>query len=332
MVDFFFVLSGFVISLNYIDRINTRSQLYTFQKKRFLRLYPLHFLMLMVYVGIEFTKYLAETKLGLVANTPAFTENNWWSFLAHLFLIHNWTIPTLTFNYPSWSISAEFITYGIFALVLLLTSKSKTVFYSASGLLVVVAGILLQEHKMGTDNISGPLRCIFSFFIGIFTQLVYTKFGKNHQFKTSLLALCFVVLSILAVIYLGGRKRGLTIFVPFLFALTIYVLVVTDTEAVINRVLNHKFLVYLGTISYGIYMIHACMWWVWNQTMRLVLSFPTVIGKDGATTVLIENTYLADAIAISGVVTVIILAHFSYHLVEKRFNTSKTKTKPATSA
>ena len=40
MVDFFFVLSGFVIALNYQDRIKTFENLKAFQFKRFLRLYP----------------------------------------------------------------------------------------------------------------------------------------------------------------------------------------------------------------------------------------------------------------------------------------------------
>ena len=40
-VDFFFVLSGFVISMNYINRINSKEDFFQFIKKRFIRLYPL---------------------------------------------------------------------------------------------------------------------------------------------------------------------------------------------------------------------------------------------------------------------------------------------------
>ena len=53
VVDFFFVLSGFVISLNYLDKINTKNDLIKFQKKRFLRLYPLHILTLLIFVFID---------------------------------------------------------------------------------------------------------------------------------------------------------------------------------------------------------------------------------------------------------------------------------------
>ena len=56
MVDFFFVLSGFVIAYNYSDRIFNFASLTQFQTKRFLRLYPLHFLTLLIFLAIELAK------------------------------------------------------------------------------------------------------------------------------------------------------------------------------------------------------------------------------------------------------------------------------------
>jgi peptidoglycan/LPS O-acetylase OafA/YrhL len=56
-VDFFFVLSGFVIALNYSGKIDTKNDFFDFQFKRFLRLYPLHFAMLVVFLFLEIFKY-----------------------------------------------------------------------------------------------------------------------------------------------------------------------------------------------------------------------------------------------------------------------------------
>ena len=89
MVDFFFVLSGFVISLNYQRRILVFGDLLNFQLRRFLRLYPLHFLMLAVFLGVEIARYYAEATYGLVASNPAFTVNNIESFLHNLLLTQN---------------------------------------------------------------------------------------------------------------------------------------------------------------------------------------------------------------------------------------------------
>ena len=119
MVDFFFVLSGFVIALNYQDHIKTFENLKVFQYKRFLRLYPLHLLMLFVFLGIECMKYLVEIKFNLVANNPAFRDSDLGAFIAHIFLLQNWTMDHTSFNGISWSISAEFYTYAIFGSLLL---------------------------------------------------------------------------------------------------------------------------------------------------------------------------------------------------------------------
>ena len=67
MVDFFFVLSGFVMTLAYADRLANRRQFFEFAKKRFFRLYPLHILVLLAWVALEFSTLLAVNHLGYAA-------------------------------------------------------------------------------------------------------------------------------------------------------------------------------------------------------------------------------------------------------------------------
>ncbi|MCB1508620.1 MAG: acyltransferase, partial [Hyphomicrobiaceae bacterium] len=107
MVDFFFVLSGYVMALNYGERITTPTEMVSFQKKRFLRLFPLHVVMLLVFLAFEVAKYFAEARSGIVANSPAFTDNNAISFVFNFLLMHNLFGAEETWNGPSWSISAE---------------------------------------------------------------------------------------------------------------------------------------------------------------------------------------------------------------------------------
>src|ERR1700750_2532859 len=59
-VDFFFVLSGFVIAYSY-QSIKTRAELSKFYKKRFFRLYPLHLIVLLLFVVIELSKHFASS-------------------------------------------------------------------------------------------------------------------------------------------------------------------------------------------------------------------------------------------------------------------------------
>ena len=70
-VNFFFVLSGFVMSHAYIKRSNITFTGYI--SSRFRRLYPLYFFMLIVFIGLEFAKYIAYTKMGITLNAVPFT-------------------------------------------------------------------------------------------------------------------------------------------------------------------------------------------------------------------------------------------------------------------
>lgn len=319
MVDFFFVLSGFVIALNYRDRLTSIPQLVNFQKKRFLRLYPLHFIMLIAFLGIEIAKYIFEVKFGINANIPAFTSNDLTAFIANLMLVQNWAITHLTFNYPSWSISAEFFTYGIFGAIVLLAGKSEKKLYLFTILVVLISGLMLSEKGMSEDNVSGPLRCLYSFFIGVVTFKIFSETKQQKKSGSSIPSLLLIFVCIYSVIAFGNERSGVTILIPFVFALTILSLVLTSEQALINRALDQTILVYLGTVSYGIYMIHAFIWWIWVQSLKFIFAFPTETLPNGEVIVVVDNIYLADAISLLGVSVIIMLSHLSYQYFESRF-------------
>src|ERR1043165_8878053 len=67
-VDFFFVLSGFVIAHAYFEKISAGMTVTTFMARRFARLYPLHLLMLFVALGYEIIKFKFFGKLDVSAN------------------------------------------------------------------------------------------------------------------------------------------------------------------------------------------------------------------------------------------------------------------------
>src|SRR5579863_5191282 len=121
MVDFFFVLSGFVICHSYGDRLSDLRDFGRFLWLRLGRLYPLHIAFLMVFVFIEGVKYFAQLHYGIIADKPAFTVNDTGAFVANVFLLQalSFTAP-LTFNYPSWSISVEVYAYVVFGITRML--------------------------------------------------------------------------------------------------------------------------------------------------------------------------------------------------------------------
>lgn len=333
MVDFFFILSGFVISFNYLSRIRSGRDLFQFQYKRFLRLYPLHIVMLLVFLGIEIAKYTAEVKLGLVSAKPAFTDNNLSSFIAHLFLIHEWIIPESTWNGLSWSISAEFYTYAIFGVIALLVAGSRPLTVVISILLVLVTGGLLLKHGFMVPNLSGPARCVYAFFLGVLAFIIFSYASRRGKLGNSLAATLCLVLSVLIVASIDRAPSSISLLiVPPIFALTVFMVASTDPSAMVNRVLGRPELVFLGTVSYGIYLIHGAVLWVLNQTMRFVFKVPVVIDAQGSTFFTIENPYLADAILLLTVAMVIGIAHLSYVFIEKPLQYKPKKATPLQAA
>lgn len=87
-VYFFFVLSGFVITLNYIDKINNFRDLVNFQIRRFWRLYPTHIFVLFIILFIQILKLFTVNYIGIKSGQIPFGD--WYSlkdFFANVLLI-----------------------------------------------------------------------------------------------------------------------------------------------------------------------------------------------------------------------------------------------------
>ncbi len=117
-VDFFFVLSGFVIMHTYGGRMGDLADFGRFIQKRLARVYPLHLLTLLAYAGLGVLLFAA----GYRFNQPEYLDPS--AFLPNVLLVHAWgTTGHMSFNTPSWSISAEFLVYLAFPAFLLLVNR-----------------------------------------------------------------------------------------------------------------------------------------------------------------------------------------------------------------
>jgi peptidoglycan/LPS O-acetylase OafA/YrhL len=123
-VDAFFVLSGFVLSMVYVPKIDRFSiKAYgSFLARRVVKIYSLHlitFLLAVVLVlAAQHTQYSFRTEF----------ENIWWSALCNVFLLHAWGLThQLSWNLVSWSVSAEWFAYTLlfFPMILVLRRWSR---------------------------------------------------------------------------------------------------------------------------------------------------------------------------------------------------------------
>ncbi len=319
MVDFFFVLSGFVISYNYCVRLRSFDELLRFQLKRWLRLYPLHLVMLLVFLIIEALKMVASKWFNLESNNKPFSSNNLFSFVSNILLIQNWVNPRLTWNGPSWSISAEFYTYAIFGVIVWYFQKSVRLYIFIVLAIIGVSGWFLINHRGSlTDNVCGPLRCIYAFFIGALMHFIYSRYSLQGKIQSSVMSLVLLLSSVLSVVFYG--VVGVNVLsITVIFAVTLLVLVATCDRCKIVSVMSSPFLVYLGSISYGVYMIHQAVWWFINQMGRFIIKVPVKTVENGDTALDVSNAIVADFIIITGLAVTIVLAGYSKHLIEGRF-------------
>lgn len=313
VVDFFFVLSGFIISYNYSGKINTKQEVIDFQKKRFYRLYPLHILTLFVFVLIEFLKLFALNYTNFQPTYMPFESfNNLFSLINNFFLIHGWY--GWSYNLPSWSISTEFYTYLIFALILCNFVNKKILFY----LLIVLSLIIFLLEHHGFELLTKfvyPARCLYSFFIGSISYYFFKSTKKNISYK---LPLVFFLLSLVFISISHNFATNYSyIIAPIIFAFTIIFTAQMRHDNFYYKILSNKFFVYLGSISYGIYMIHFAVVWFFRQTSRFYFNI------DEKNNILIFGKYEGILITIFILTVVIILSHISLNYFENRFRIKK---------
>ncbi|SFD12452.1 acyltransferase family protein [Spirosoma endophyticum] len=322
-VDFFFVLSGFVIAYNY-QNISSFHELKTFLAKRFVRVYPLHLVMLLIFLVIEASKHTASAYVHV--NKLENVNNNIYSFFTNIFLINSiqlFNIQDVSWNIPSWSISAEMISYIVFGLTLVLLShyklqSQKGIFF----LTIIVLCILLLVNVTHTFKINysynyGFLRGIIGFFSG---SICYFVFSNLYEVATSSKNTSFTIaeISILIIlflmIYYGTflKEIGLVYEVTFFIAILIFSF---EKGILSNMLKKSSFLKRVGTYSYSIYMTHALLLSLFNIIFIRILKFP----PSSYSYLFILNYYIIYKVS-----------QWTYAHVEMRFKIKKQTVEPVT--
>jgi len=254
-VDFFFILSGFVIAYNYFDRLTvlTVDKAYDFYIKRIARIYPLHLLLLIVYTTIPLAYIVLGKDLSTLSGGNKFSFD---TFVYSLFLVQSWGgVEDLTWNIPSWSISTEMLAYLLFPLMVYLLFfmhkklKGAGVVLSLFCTFIVIIYVFEGTRTIG-DNIQrlGFLRCVLEFFCGVCVW----KLSKLQWLKLSGMLMFYGAIALFCVLMASGIKDYY--FVPVTMSMVILGSVVYRSR--VNVFFSHQFLIWLGNISYSVYLSH----------------------------------------------------------------------------
>jgi peptidoglycan/LPS O-acetylase OafA/YrhL len=331
-VDFFFVLSGFVITYSYAHRLETFDDLGSFAIRRVGRLWPLHAVVLLAFVAAESAKAALAAR-GASFYLPPFTGTNSLNTIP-MNLVFGQSfgfVEHLTWNPPSWSICAEFWTYLVFAVVLVLSSTRLARFgFAATGLIVVIlAGsvsilVLFGQHGIDASYDLGFVRCLYGFLVGHLTYRLF-RAASNAKFDARLLEWAMLVL-IVTYVSLAGRTEY-SFFAPLVFAAAVFVF--AFEAGPVSRLMSNKVNDWLGKVSYSIYMWQAFI--IFNFVDRPVSIVEKMTGRVLTTTEGVSSALGGEAgklIVLGGhvvpilvtllfVALLVAVASVSYYLVEQ---------------
>lgn len=299
-VDMFFVLSGFVISHVYKDSFAskcTERDYCDFLKARIARIYPLHFIMLMVFlaaVGLETAA--VSFAGGGVGPVPLTGERSVAGVFANLAMLQGLWAQGLSWNNPAWSISLEFIAYLLFPLLFPLLWRSPRG-KATAGLLAFLALVGLAWHTGDDFNqwngLPAIMRCLPEFFLGVLVYNIYYQ-GWFARLLASDLVLGLVLVALCALVHDVASDLCIVLLFPWLIVAAV------RNEGLLRNLLNAAPLRWLGDVSYSLYLVH------WFVLFALVQSAQRLAGLDlqhfpaaaslGATLLLI-----AVSIALAGV-------------------------------
>lgn len=292
LLDLFFVVSGFAIASGYGEtfaRNISGADYRRFLWGRFARLYPLYLVVLLILAAQE-TVYLVAGDAGWL--TPPWTP---WArpiaesagFIASLFLVQAWGFtPKLVWNVPAWYVSALIAAYLAFPFIARAASGIAArwqglVLVGLAGAAAMALHIAFQAGSFPGTNDWSPVRAILEFALGF----GLAKLGSDPSWRAHLQ----IPLLLAAGYSLHAPLRdeiSLALLVLFFWSLL-------DDRGAVAFVLKRKAMLWLGGISYAVFLVHQPMlswfdglnntslsqtipllwsqYFTWNLLLRLVL-------------------------------------------------------------
>jgi peptidoglycan/LPS O-acetylase OafA/YrhL len=301
-VDLFFLLSGFVIAHVYSETAERKGLAFlrSFMRARVARIYPLHVFVLALFVVMAFAvRGIHYVYGGYYHPLPLTGPRSLVALVANVFMLQGLQAGDLSWNYPAWSISVEFIAYLLFPLVIgsVWRASGRSLLITAVGLLAAVWSL---AYVAGGDmnQWDGPMalwRCLPQFFLGCIAYRVY----RQGSVDAGAWASPIFAAALLMLYFDCGDVVMATLF-------PLIILCAVTAGGLSSRILNARPVVWLGEISFSVYLVHGL---VQHATTHALNAFEL-----DQTEMSVGNSWLALALMLFAVFAVSIL---SYRWFEK---------------
>ena len=294
-VELFFILSGFILSHVYLHAFAEKRFSYRgFLWARIARVYPLHVFTLLGVMALG----LAAVAVGMNIDASVLS---WKSLPAHLLMLHAWGFASEAgWNHPSWSISAEWFAYLAFPLFALAAwPLRKRPWVATAGAAVFLMGLYAAFERFAGFPLTeatfrwGALRIVPCFAYGCALYLVYRRAPLP---RAGLLAISAAIVMVASASALAWD--AITVLAAGLLILALAS--IPDGRA---GWLGSKPAVYLGEISYSVYMVCA----PWQ-----ILAVNLAARATGA-----DDKRLHVLVWLGIILGLIVAAAATYHLIER---------------
>ena len=215
----------------------------------------------------------------------------------------------------------EFYLYVVIASLMLVFAHIRGLFWMLVSMMISsIAGYLLMREGATESQYVDVLRGFAGFFAGVFVYEIRRYLMTLDMRAKALGLICnaTAVSAVIAAVVLLNRDG----FAPYVWGYPIFAILVLSLSLLpdkhgVNRLLTAKLLLWLGQISYSLYMVHQALFWGFKQFMRVVLHAPQIIVHGQK--MLSTSFWIGQLLLIGAVSLTLACAHLSYRYVEDRY-------------
>jgi peptidoglycan/LPS O-acetylase OafA/YrhL len=315
-VDLFYVLSGFVITLTYLDKMGRRPsarQSVAFWWARICRIWPVYAAVTTLFGAWLLYKGSRVTD-GFVAYQTQQPDVDVWHYLQQLLMVQLWgqsSFDGSSWVGAAWSISAEWLAYVCFPLVVLLLWRLRNAPPVLTGALAIaaMAPFALMCFTTGEPYFpwSWAVRIGAGFLAGAFMCLAVRRIAATPRAERIAAGIAVLaVVEILVGLWWGhwrgqgaGEYGGIVVlFFPVLVG------ALALSRRGLSRVLATGPMVHGGRISYSLYLVHIPVFEIFWTSM---LWIPAIAPGTGLAGFLVPQVLLFT----------VLLAHLTYRYLEE---------------
>lgn len=269
-VSVFFTLSGFLITTLLLEEFekNKKISVLGFYTRRIMRLFPALYLMLFMVLVYNYFFKTGIQQLEIykeILSAALYLFNISWSW--------GWTTHNIILGH-TWSLAVEEQFYLIWPFLLLAAIKYKKIFSFQFLLLIfIVTSLIFKHYNIFYSIINSIIQ--ESIFIGCLAALLQWNYAKiNIQPIISLICLLLIIIIGIAPIQLEFNIFNIVAVLTIILILSI---VNNNNKTIVNTILSNKYLVFVGKISYSLYLWHVVIFrlFYWYPILTPQVSFIT---------------------------------------------------------